>query len=127
MKTKKKVTIEVFVPLGSCVCDFAPHMEKVGHVTSRFKDCVEVQMKSIKSPKASRYGVQDKCVVSGKIRIMVWSRQELIAFHIRRLLRARILLLRRRRLIAWENLFARMENGARLSNWNARSASANSF
>ena len=70
VKTKKKVTIEVFVPLGSCVCDFAPLMEKVGHVTSRFIDCVEVQMKSIKSPEASRYGVQDMCVVvAGKIRL----------------------------------------------------------
>lgn len=62
---RNKVKIEVFVLLGSCVCNFAPLMEKVGHVTSKFKDLVEVQMKSTKSTEASEYGVQDICVVVG--------------------------------------------------------------
>jgi hypothetical protein len=45
-------------------------MEKVGHVTSKFKDMVEVQMKSTKSPEASKYGVQDICViVDGKSKL----------------------------------------------------------
>jgi len=60
---RDKVKIEVFVPLGSCVCDFAPFMEKVGRVTSKFKDLVEVQMKSTKSSEASKYGIQGICVV----------------------------------------------------------------
>jgi len=60
---RNKVKVEVFVPLGSCVCDFAPLMEKVGHITSKFKDLVEVQMKSTKSSEASKYGVHDMCVV----------------------------------------------------------------
>ena len=60
---RNKVKVEVFVPLGSCVCNFAPLMEKVGHVTSKFKDLVEVQMKSTRSSEASKYGVQDMCVV----------------------------------------------------------------
>jgi len=60
---REKVKVEVFVPLGSCVCNFAPLIEKVGHVTSKFKDLVEVQTKSMKSPEASKYGVQDMCVV----------------------------------------------------------------
>jgi len=60
---RNKVKVEVFMTLGSCVCDFAPLMEKVGHVTWRFKDFVEVQMKSTKSSEASKYGVQDMCVV----------------------------------------------------------------
>ncbi|MDH5449832.1 MAG: hypothetical protein OEX77_02870 [Candidatus Bathyarchaeota archaeon] len=65
-----KVKVEVFVPLGSCVCNFAPLMEKVGQVTSKFKDFVEVQTKSTKSPEASKYGVQDMCVVvDGKIKL----------------------------------------------------------
>ena len=51
------------MPLGSCVCTFAPFMEKVGRVTSKFKDMVEVQTKSIKSPEASKYGVQGMCVI----------------------------------------------------------------
>lgn len=51
------------MPLGSCVCNFVPLMEKVGRATSNFKDSVEVQMKSTKSPEASKYGVQDMCVV----------------------------------------------------------------
>ena len=51
------------MPLGSCVCNFAPLMEKVGRVTSKFKDLVEVQTKSTKSPEASKYGVQDMCVI----------------------------------------------------------------
>ena len=65
---KSIVKVEVFVPLGSCVCNFAPLMEKVGRVTSKFKDLVEVQTKSTKSSEASKYGVQDMCVVvDGKI------------------------------------------------------------
>ena len=51
------------MPLGSCVCHFAPFMEKVGRVTSKFKDVVEVQTKSTKSPEASKYGVQEMCVI----------------------------------------------------------------
>lgn len=60
---RNKVKIEVFVPVGSCVCNFAPLMEKVGEVTSKFKDTVEIQTKSTKSSEASKYGVQDMCVV----------------------------------------------------------------
>ena len=67
---RNKVKVEVFVPLGSCVCNFAPLMEKVGQVTSKFKDLVEVQTKSTKSSEASKYGVQDMCViVNGKIKL----------------------------------------------------------
>jgi hypothetical protein len=67
---RNKVKVEVFVPLASCVCNFAPLMEKVGHVTSKFKDLVEVQTKSTKSSEASKYGVQDMCVViNGKIQL----------------------------------------------------------
>lgn len=61
--TKTKVKIEVFVPLGSCVCNFAPFMERIGRVTSRFKDVTEVQVKSNKSSEASKYGVQDMGIV----------------------------------------------------------------
>jgi hypothetical protein len=67
---KAKVKIEVFVPLGSCVCNFAPFMEKIGRVTSRFKDVTEVQMKSNKSSEASRYGFQNMgIVINGKIKL----------------------------------------------------------
>jgi len=67
---KNKVKVEVFVPLGLCVCNSAPLMEKVGHVTSKFKDLVEVQTKSTKSSEAAKYGVQDMCVVvNGKIKL----------------------------------------------------------
>jgi hypothetical protein len=61
--TKNKVKVEVFVPFGSCVCEFAPFMEKVGRVMAKFKDTVEIQMKSTKSPEASKYGVQDIGVI----------------------------------------------------------------
>jgi len=67
---KGKVKIEVFVPIGSCVCNFAPFMEKIGRVTSRFKNVTEVHMKSNKSSEASRYGVQDMgIVINGKIKL----------------------------------------------------------
>lgn len=70
MTKKAKLKIEVFVPLGSCVCNFAPFMEKIGRVTSRFKDSVEVQIKSIKSAEASKYGVQEICaVIDGRIKL----------------------------------------------------------
>ncbi|MDH5437925.1 MAG: hypothetical protein OEX76_03380 [Candidatus Bathyarchaeota archaeon] len=67
---KNKVKVEVFVPLGSCVCDFVPLMEKVGRVTSKFKDLVEIQTKSTTSPEATKYGISDTCViVEGKIKL----------------------------------------------------------
>ena len=63
---RNKVKVEVFVPLGSCVCNFAPLMETVGQVTSKFEDLVEVETKSTKSSEASKYGVQGMCVVVGE-------------------------------------------------------------
>jgi len=67
---RNRVKVEVFVPLGSCVCNFAPLMEAVGQVTSKFEDLVEVQTKSTKSSEASKYGVQDMCVmVDEKIKL----------------------------------------------------------
>ena len=45
-------------------------MEKVGRVTAKFKDLIEVQIKSTKSPEASTYGAQDSCVmIGGKIKL----------------------------------------------------------
>ena len=67
---KVKVKIEVFVPLGSCVCSFAPLMEKVGRVTSKFKNVTEVQTKSNKSSDAFKYGIQNVgIVINGKIKL----------------------------------------------------------
>ena len=64
--------IEVFVPLGSCVCDFAPFMEKVGRATAKFKDLVEIETKSIKSKEASKYRIQDTCIViEGEVKFSV--------------------------------------------------------
>ena len=58
------------MPIASCVCNYASFIEKVGRVTSKFKDLVEVQMKSTKSSEASRYGIQDMCVmVSGEVKL----------------------------------------------------------
>jgi hypothetical protein len=50
-----------FFPFVSCVCSFAPLMEKVGRISSSFKDAVEVQMKSTSSKEARAYSVQDSC------------------------------------------------------------------
>ena len=67
---RNKVKVEVFVPLGSCICNFAPLMEKVGQATSKYKDLIEVQVKSTKSSEASEYEVQDMCVVvNGKFKL----------------------------------------------------------
>jgi hypothetical protein len=45
-------------------------MEKIGRVTSKFKDGAEIQMKSNKSPEASKYGVQEMgIVINGKIKL----------------------------------------------------------
>ena len=64
-----KVKVEVFVPLASCVCNYAPFMEKVGRVTSKFKDLVEVQIKSSKSSEASKYGIQEmQVIVNGSVK-----------------------------------------------------------
>ena len=67
---KGRLKIEVFFPFGSCACSFAPLMEKVGRVTSKFKDTVEVQMKSTSSKEAREYAVQSSCViVDGTVRL----------------------------------------------------------
>ena len=67
---RSKVKVEVFVPLGSCICNFAPLMEKVGQATAKYKDIIDVQVKSTKSSEASKYGIQDICiVVNGKIKL----------------------------------------------------------
>jgi hypothetical protein len=63
----KKLKIEVFIPLGSCICHFAPLMEKVGRATSNSRDSLDIQVKSINSPEASKYEIQDiYVVVNGK-------------------------------------------------------------
>jgi len=72
MNKKAKLKIEVFVPYGSCVCNFAPFMEKIGQVTSKFKDVVEIQTKSIKSAEAYKYGVQEICaIIDGKTKLLL--------------------------------------------------------
>ena len=65
-----KVKVEVFVPLASCVCNYAPFMKKIGRITSKFKDLAEVQIKSTKSSEASKYGIEDMCVmVNGAVKL----------------------------------------------------------
>ncbi len=67
---KNKLKVEVFFPFASCACSFAPLVEKVGRVTSKFKDAVEVQMKSTTSKEARTYAVQGSCViVDGEVRL----------------------------------------------------------
>ena len=67
---RKKVKVEVFVPLGSCICNFAPIIEKVGQTTSKYKDSIDVQIKSNKSSEASEHEVQDMfVVVNGKFKL----------------------------------------------------------
>jgi len=65
-----KVKVEVFVPLASCVCNYAPFIEKVGRVTSKLKDLAEVQIKSTKSSEASKYGIQEmQVIVNGSVKL----------------------------------------------------------
>lgn len=67
---KNKLKVEVFLPLGSCACAFAPLTEKIGRVTSKFKDSVEVQMKSTNSKEARENGIEGVCViVDGVVRL----------------------------------------------------------
>lgn len=67
---KSKLLIEVFFPFGSCVCSFAPLIEKVGRITFNFKDNVDVQMRSTASKEARKYAVQGSCViVDGVVRL----------------------------------------------------------
>jgi hypothetical protein len=63
---KSKLHVEVFLPFGFCACSFSSLMEKVGKVTSNFKDTVEVQMRSTASKEAREYGVQSSCVIVDK-------------------------------------------------------------
>jgi len=66
---KNRLKVEVFLPLGSCACSFGPLLEKVGRVTSKFKDSVDVQMKSNTSKEACKYGFTGSCViVDGAVR-----------------------------------------------------------
>jgi hypothetical protein len=58
-----KLKIEVFFPFGSCACTYGPLMEKVGRATSKYKNSVEVQMKSTSSKEARQYALQGSCVI----------------------------------------------------------------
>jgi len=67
---KNKLKVEAFFPFSSCACTYAPLVEKIGRVTTKFKDSVEVQMKSATSKEAREYGIQGSCiVVGGEIRL----------------------------------------------------------
>lgn len=69
---KNKLKVEVFFPFRSCTCTYAPLMEKIGRVTAKFKDTVELQMKSTTSKEAREYGINGSCiVVDGEIRLSV--------------------------------------------------------
>lgn len=57
------LTVEVFVPLGSCACSFAPLIEKVSRATSTLKDLVEVRIRSITSKEALTYAIKDSCII----------------------------------------------------------------
>jgi len=60
---KGRIKVEVFVPLGSCACSFAPFMEKVGRVISKYKNSIDFQAKPIGSSEASKRGIEEMCVV----------------------------------------------------------------
>ena len=60
----KKVKVEVFVPLGFCICNFAPLMEKVGQVTAKYKDLIDVQVKSTKSSPQKLPNMESKARLS---------------------------------------------------------------
>ena len=62
---RNKVKVEIFVPLDSCVCTYASLIKKVGEVTLKFKDLIDLQTKSTKSPEAAEYGIYGMCVVIG--------------------------------------------------------------
>ena len=64
---KGRIKVEVFVPLGSCACSFAPFMEKVGRVTSKYKNSIDFQAKSIGSAEASKRGIEEMCVVVDEV------------------------------------------------------------
>jgi len=67
---KNKLKVEAFFPFSSCACAYAPFMEKIGRVTAKFKDSVEIKMKSTTSKEAREYGIQGSCiVVDGVIRL----------------------------------------------------------
>jgi len=60
---KGRIKVEVFVPLGTCACSFAPFMEKVGRVASKYKNSIDFQAKPIGSFEASKRGIEEMCVV----------------------------------------------------------------
>ena len=68
--TKDRIKIEVFVPLGSCACSFAPFMEKVGRVTSKYKNSINFQAKSLSSSEASKRGIEEMCVVVDEVTML---------------------------------------------------------
>jgi len=68
---RNKALVEIFIPLGSCICNYSALMEKVGHVTSKFKGQVEVKIRSTKSLEAFKYGIRDTWVtVDGNTKLL---------------------------------------------------------
>jgi hypothetical protein len=70
MTRRDKLKIEVFVPLGSCICDYAPFVEKVMNIASKFKDQVNIEMKAANSLDASKYDVKGlSIVIDGSVKL----------------------------------------------------------
>lgn len=59
--------VEAFFPFSSCTCAYAPLMEKIGRVTAKFRDSVEVHMKSTTSKEACKYNIRDSCVIVDEV------------------------------------------------------------
>jgi hypothetical protein len=70
MTRRDKLKIEVFVPFGSCICDYAPFVEKVMKIASKIKDQVNIEMKAANSLDASKYDVKGlSIVIDGSVKL----------------------------------------------------------
>ena len=58
-----KVKVDIFIPMGSCACQFSAFMDRVFNVLTKYRNQVEFDIKSSQSEEAREYKIGSKGLV----------------------------------------------------------------
>lgn len=58
-----KVKIDIFIPIGSCACQFSAFMDRVFNVLTKYRNQVEFDIKSSQSEEAKEFKIGNKGLV----------------------------------------------------------------
>lgn len=58
-----KVKVDIFIPMGSCACQFSAFMDRVFNVLTKYRNQVEFDVKSSFSEEARKFKIGSKGLV----------------------------------------------------------------